>query len=426
MGSQGEYFVPCPHCGEHQVLEIDNLKYELDDDGQVLEASVAMACIECGALFAEHHKTAMLAAGEWRHKFPDRKHKSFHLSTLYSPVGWESWSEVAGKFEAAKTNDILKKTFTNTILGMPFEEKKKVLEAEQLKARAEAYPLGIIPRGCLVLTAGVDVQDNRLEVVVYGWSERERWVIDYQVFDGAPRHREVWEKLDDYLAAPFEHVSGNELRISATAVDSGGHHTNQVYDFCRVRKARKIFAVKGSSMRGKPIIGRPSSVDIDVHGRVMKDAGEVFMIGTDTTKDQLTDWLELDAPEQDGFVHFSDELSLDFFKQLCAEKKAPQYDKTGHLVYTWFCPKGVRNEVFDCSVYAVVAFWRIGLNRWRASQWQQLEQLVQPPTADLFAGDAIAQKKSDQAKAVDDVSPKKKSSRRKPRRQSFRDKVLNG
>ena len=428
-GSQGEYYVPCPHCGEHQVLDIDNLKYELDADGQVLEDSVAMACVECGALIPEHHKTAMLEAGGWRHKNPRRKHKSYHLSTLYSPVGWESWAEVAGKNEAAKTNDVLKKTFTNTILGLPFEEKKKVLEAEQLQARAESYPLGICPIGCLVLTAGVDVQDNRLEAVVVGWNSRERWIVDYQVFDGSPKHREVWETLDDYLAAPFEHAAGSELRISAAAIDSGGHHTNQVYDFCRVRKARKIFAIKGSSQRGKPIIGRPTSVDIDVHGRTMKDAGEVWIIGPDTTKDQLTDWLELDSPEQDGYVHFSDELPLEFYKQLCAEKKAPQYDRKGHLVYTWFLPKGARNEVFDCSVYAVVAFWRIGLNRWRASQWQQLEQLVQPPTGDLFAAGEVEQKKAARAEAVDEVAPSpKKSGRRRRRRQSstFTDKVLNG
>lgn len=434
-GSQAEYYVPCPHCGEHQVLDIENLKYDLDDDGQVIEASAVMACVECGAVIEEYHKTQMLrdeadgGTAHWRHKYPNRKHKSYHLSTLYSPVGWESWADVADKFEKAKTNDVLKKTFTNTILGLPFEEKKKVLEAEVLKARAEPYPLGVCPVGCLVLTAGVDVQDNRLEVHVVGWNQRERWTIDYQVFDGSPRHREVWETLDEYLAAPFEHAAGTELRIVATAVDSGGHHTNQVYDFCRVRKARKIFAVKGSSIAAKPIIGRPSSVDIDVHGRVMKDAGEVWIIGTDTAKDQVADWLELDAPEQDGYWHFSDELPLEFYKQLCAEKKAPRYVK-GHLVYDWFQPKGVRNEAWDCSVYATAAFWRTGLNRWRAAQWQQLEQLVQPPTGDLFAAGELEQKKADQAEAVEAVAPPKKRTGRRRGRQStsssFTDRVLNG
>ncbi|MGI9202656.1 MAG: phage terminase large subunit family protein [Woeseiaceae bacterium] len=426
-GSQGEYFVPCPHCGEHQVLDIENLKYELDADSQVIEDSVAMACLECGALIPEHHKTAMLELGEWRHQYPNRKHKSFHLSTLYSPVGWESWAEVAGKAEAAKTNDVLKKTFTNTILGLPFEEKKKVLEAETLKARAEPYPLGICPPGCLVMTAGVDVQDNRLEIVVIGWGPRERWIVDYQVFDGSPRYLEVWKTLDTYLQTPFEHAAGTELRITATAVDSGGHHTNQVYDFCRVRKARKIFAIKGSSMRNKPIIGRPSSVDIDVQGNILKDGGEVYMIGTDTAKDQLTDWLELESSEQDGFVHFSDELPLDFYKHLCAEKKAPRYVK-GFLVYDWFLPKGARNEAFDCSVYALAAFWRTGINRWRAGQWKQLEHLVQPPTGDLFGAVDLEQKKAAQAAEVDAVAPAKKSGRRRRRRQStsFTDKVLNG
>lgn len=425
-GSQGEYFVPCPHCGEHQLLDIDNLKYELDAEGQVIDDSVAMACVECGSLIDEHHKTAMLEAGEWRHAHPKRKHKSYHLSTLYSPVGWESWAEVADTYEKSKVSDERKKTFRNTVLGLPFEEKKKVLEPELLKKRAEKYPLGICPLGCLVLTAGVDVQDNRLEVTVAGWNELERWTVDHQVFRGSPGDSEVWKMLDEYLALPFDHAAGTELRITAAAVDSGGHHTQQVYDFCRIRKARNIFAIKGASTKARPILGAASAVDIDIRGRKMKDAGELYLIGTDTAKDQIADWLELTKPEQAGYWHFSDELPLEYYKQLCAEKKVPRYVR-GFLIYEWHQPKGVRNEAFDCAVYNLVAFHKLGLNRWRRSQWAQLEARVQPPTGDLFAAGELEQKKADQAAAVDAVAPpKKKTGRRRGRRQKFTDKVLNG
>lgn len=432
MGSRGEYFVPCPHCNDLHILEIENLKYELDADGQVLEDSVAMACPSCGALIPEYHKTWMLrdkvdgGLAEWRHQFPKRKHRSFHLSTLYSPLGWESWAEIAATLEASKTNDELKKTFTNTILGLPFEEKRKVLDADQLRARSEDYALGICPPGCLVLCAGVDVQDNRLEVLVVGFAELEKWIVDRQVFEGSPRHTEVWQTLDDYLAAPFEHAAGHELTISATAIDSGGHFTQKVYDYCRVRKSRKIFAIKGWSAKGKPILGRSSPVDIDVRGQTIKKGGELWMCGVDTAKDEIYNWLELTDAEQTGYVHFSNELPPEFYKQLTAEKKAPRYVK-GFLVYDWYLPKGARNEALDCFVYATAAFWRIGLNRWRRSQWQQLEQLVQPPTGDLFAGASAADKKADREAAVDAVAPVRKRGRQQRRKkQTFADKVLNG
>jgi len=424
-GSRGEYHVPCPHCGDFHMLEIENLKYELDDDEQIVESSVAMVCPVCGALIPEYHKTEMLERGKWVHQFPKRKHKSFHLSTLYSPVGWESWSEIAATYEKSKSNDELKKTFTNTILGLPYEEKKKLLEADILMKRAESYPLGKCPVGALVLTAGVDVQDNRLEILVIGHNERERWIVDRLILDGSPAHNEVWKSLDDYLAAPFENAGGSELRISAAAIDSGGHHTQKVYDFCRVRKARKIFPVKGWSTKAKPIIGKPTKVDIDVRGETIKKGGELWMVGTDTAKDQIYNWLELTSPEQEGYIHFSDELPKEFYKQLVSEKKAPRYTK-GFLTYDWMLPKGARNEMLDCSVYAIAAFWRLGLNRWRRSQWKQLEKLVQPPTGDLFEQSSNEDREKSRVEAVESVAPRKRRRSSNRKGKTFTESILNG
>jgi len=238
--------------------------------------------------------------------------------------------------------------------------------------------------GALALTAGVDVQDNRLEIVVWAWSMQGRWPIDYQVIYGSPAENATWAQLDDYLRATFTHAAGSELMIQATAIDSGGHYTQQVYDFCRLRKSRRIFAIKGATMRGKPILSKPSKVDVSIHGKTIKNGAEVWLVGTDTAKSLIYSWLKVTDPAGDGYVHFSKELSETFYQQLTSEKLRTRYVK-GYPVLEWVKPSGARNEVLDCSVYALAAFWMLGLNRWRASQWKQLEEKIQPPTPDLFA-----------------------------------------
>lgn len=418
QGSMSYYFVPCPHCEEFQTLEFKNIKWSKDDAGEGMPETAQLACKHCGALIDESNKTEMLDKGEWRDSQKSKKHRSYHLSSLYSPLGWESWAEIVTKFLAAKDSDELLKTFTNTIEGLPFEETGKEINEHELMERTEDYALKICPLGCLALTAGVDTQDNRLEAVVYGHGARERWVIDRALIYGSPRDQATWKALDDYLLAPFEHVSGVELSISATAIDSGGHFTQQVYDFCRLRKARHIIAVKGSSVRNKPIISKPSKVDVDVRGKTIKNGAEVWMVGTDTAKSMIYALLDIDEPDADGYIHFSDQLSEDFFKQLTCEKLGRRYVK-GFPVNEWQKPKGARNEVLDCSVYALAAYYLLGLHRWRPSQWRQLEQRIQPQNMDLFAAPEPV---------VDTLKPdkKKQKTRQRKRRGAFSERLVNG
>ena len=419
-GTQSYYYVPCPHCEEFQTLEFKNLKWSKDDAGQGLPETTKLACIHCGALIDESNKTQMLERGEWRDTQKNKKHRSYHLSSLYSPLGWESWSEIVIKFLASKDSEELLKTFTNTIEGLPYEERGKEVNEHELMARSEDYQLKICPIGCLALTAGVDVQDNRLEAVIWGHGAREKWVIDRALIYGSPGDVETWKTLDQYLLAPFEHRSGAELVISAAAIDSGGHFTSQVYDFCRLRKGRHIIAVKGSSMKNKPILGKPSKVDVTLSGKSMKNGGEVWMVGTDTAKSLIYSLLDIDEPGADGYIHFSDQLSEDFYQQLTSEKLARRYIK-GFPVNEWVKPKGARNEVLDCTVYAFAAFWLLGLNRWRPSQWRQLEQRIQPANMDLFAI-------PDPPEVIEaeNTEPEKKKLRRKTRkRESMRERIAN-
>lgn len=423
-GSQSFYYVPCPHCKTKQVIEMHNLKWQKTPSGEHLPETVELVCIECGGLIPERFKTWMLENGEWRATKENDTHKSYQISSLYSPLGWESWAEIVQKFIIAQNDRELLKTFTNTIEGLPFEEKGKEVEAHVLENRAEDYPLKICPFGCLVLTAGVDVQDNRLEIYCWGHGARARWLIDVAVIHGSPREVETWQALDDYLLAPFEHSSGVDLTISGVAIDSGGHHTQRVYEFVRLRKSRHVIAVKGSSIRNKPILGKPSKVDVNIRGQVLKNGAEVWQVGTDTAKDLIYSLLEVDDADADGFIHFSNQLPTDFYKQLTSERKTHRYVK-GFPVYEWVLPKGRRNEALDCFVYAMAAFWLLGLHRWRPSQWNQLENRIQPPTGDLFEQQTSLEAEENRANEVEQLAPKK-NRRGKRRRNQFAESLING
>lgn len=418
-GDMRRWHVPCPECQEKQPLELKNLDWQKDDEGNHQPDTVKLICTHCGALIDEHHKTWMLENGEWvAEGTPNDKHHSYHMGSYYSPLGWESWVTIVEKFIAAKSDASLLKTFTNTIDGLPFEEAGDRIDRHALQERAEDYPLRTVPMGALVLTCGVDVQDNRLELVTWGHGPREKWPIDYQVFFGNPSENEVWQRLDEYLNAPFQHAAGTELLIRACAVDSGGHHTQRVYDFCRLRKHRHVIAVKGSSTAGRPIIGRPSKVDLNLHGKTITNGAEVWMVGTDTAKHAIYSRLKIAEPQADGYMHFSRELPAEFYLQLTAERINTRYVK-GFPVMEWTKLPGVRNEVLDCTVYNEAAFYHLGLHRWRPSQWKQLEERIQPATADLFGAAAVAE----QAEQVEETAAStvkaakgKARSRRAPRR----------
>ena len=415
-GDRRRYHVPCPHCEERQPLEFRQLQWSKDEDGNHLPETAQYACVHCGALIDEHHKTWMLEHGEWvAEGTANDKHHSYHINSLYSPLGWESWASIVQKFLDAKNDASLLKTFANTIEGLPFEEDGDKVDRHALMDRAEDYPLGTVPMGGLVLTAGVDVQDNRLEVVTWAHGMREKWPIDYQVFFGSPGESALWQQLDDYLRAPFPHAAGTELTIQAAAIDSGGHFTQQVYDFCRLRKQRHVIAVKGASTKGKPILGKPSGVDVSIHGKTIRNGAEVWMVGTDTAKSLIYSWLKIEQPDADGYVHFSKYLPETFYAQLTAEKLTTRYHK-GFPILEWFKPRGVRNEVLDCTVYALAAFWLLGLHRWRPAQWRQLEARVQPPTRDLFADAAQQAEQEEVAEVIQAVPPPRSRRGRRPGR----------
>lgn len=380
------YYVPCPNCGHMQVLEWERLYYSAD------YTQVHYQCVgpECDVLIEEHRKGEMLAKGEWRaHAQGDGETVGFNLNALYSPPGWTGWASLAKQFEKAKLamsrGDLEPmQVFYNTRLAKVWDSAQEQTKADVLMARArlETYGLGAMPLNVLMLTASVDVQANRLEFLVVGWGAgMERWIIDYQVIWGDPSDQRTWSVLDDKLKARYPHPSGAEMTIRAAGIDSGGNHTDEVYQFCRLRRWRNIFAVKGASKPGRPVIAqRPSMMDVTWKGLTERKGVELWFIGTDTAKD----WIYNRYPVADGpgALHFANDLPDDFFAQCVAERKVTRYVK-GYKKIEWVKGKAERNEALDLMVYSLAMAHYLGLHRYKERDWERVRHALfqaAPPT----------------------------------------------
>lgn len=396
QSDQEHFEVPCPHCGEYQILEWENLWYA-DDCGRA-----AYVCQECGTQIEEQAKTAMLEAGRWvASAVGDGETIGVQLSALYSPLGWVSWAQLAKEYVAAKKalekgDSEPMQVFYNTRLARVWDNVKERTRAEELRelAKKETFALRTVPDNVLVLTAAVDTQDNRLELQITGWGEgMERWVLDYQAIHGDPATNEPWEVLDEILKTPLRRDNGINMPIRAVAVDSGGHHTQDVYEFTRRRKYRMVFAVKGASKPGRPVVsGQPSKVDINHRGKIEKFGAELWMVGSDTAKDWLhSRWKLATGP---GSIHFSPDLPDDYYDQVCSEQRLVRYVK-GFRRTEWVKARGDRNEALDLNAYNLAAAHRLGLHKWRAADWERERIKVNPPQSDFFVAPVEAQKEPD-------------------------------
>jgi phage terminase large subunit GpA-like protein len=386
---QRRYHVPCPHCGHAQELLFDHLR----SDPETGEAHYA--CADCGALIEERNKTAMLEAGRWiAQAGGDGETVGFHLSALYAPVGWVSWRALL-KQHARATIALQNgdpepmQVFYNTRLARVWDSAQERTQPQTLKARAEDYALRTVPEGPLVLTAAADVQGNRIEVLILGWGEGlERWVVDYQIVWGDPAELRTWETLDTVLRTPIRHVSGAEMTVAAAAVDTGGHFTQESYEFCGPRRRRNVLAIKGHAKPGQPIIpSRPSVREFNSRGKALKFGVQLWLIGTDTAKDWLYNrWKLAEGP---GAMHFSSDLPDEFYDQLTAERKLVRWVK-GHQRVEWIKAKAERNEALDLSVYNLFCAHYLGLHKKRPHEWEAMRAQIRPRTGDLFSAPPTA------------------------------------
>jgi phage terminase large subunit GpA-like protein len=372
---QRRFYVPCPSCGGMQWLQWPRLKWDAKRP-----ADVRYQCEHCSERFEENHKPAMLAAGEWRATAPsDGRTAGFQLSGLYSPLGWCSWEQLVDDFLRAKSDAPALKAFVNTRLAETWEEDyAAAVSADGLMTKRLAYESGTCPDGVVLLTCGVDVQDNRLAVSVWGWGEGETgWLIWHQELMGDPTQTEVWAQLDQVLVTEWATTGGKALKVSQVAVDSGGHCTHEVYRYVRDRVRQNVVAIKGSSRRNSPAVGKGTKVDVSYQGRVLKRGVTLYQLGTDTIKTTLFGRLRHNETGGVGTLHFGMAADEDYFKQLTSERQALRYHR-GFPIREWVKKAGDRNEALDCVVYAYAAMLLFSRRMNRATMWQQLaEQLEQ-------------------------------------------------
>jgi phage terminase large subunit GpA-like protein len=379
---QRRFFVPCPHCGHRQWLKFEQLQWQ---KGQ--PETAAYYCEDCGAGIAERHKTAMLEAGEWRAtaKPADPLTIGFHLSALYSPVGWLSWERIARMWEAAQGSDELMRAFRNTVLGETWVDTGEAPEWQRLYDRREAWKAGTVPRGARFLTAGADVQRNRFEVDVWAWGRGlESWLVDHIVIDGGPARPEAWDELTALLSRTWPHACGAELGIRKLAIDTGDGETQaQVYAWARRQGAQQVAAIKGVEgfNRASPVSG-PRWVDVTDAGKTLRRSLRFWTIAVSTFKAETYRFLRLERPTAEdlaaggrfrpGTVHLPDWVDSEWLKQLVAEQLVTLRTKQGFTKLQWQRMRE-RNEALDCRVYARGAAWIAGADRWTEAYWADLD-----------------------------------------------------
>lgn len=375
-GSRATYHVPCPFCARAQELIWWQLVWPGPGKEGILEADTelpthaAYRCQYCQVLIPEAHKTWMLERGQWVHADLSNPVKSYHLSSLYAPYGWKkvNWGTLAQEWlfasrKAERGDTRYLKKFWNTKLAKTWKEKSAKIEPAALSVHKEVYEAEV-PEDALILTAAVDVQDDRLEAECVAWGlDEESWSIDYRRWMGSPVQKDIWGHLEAWLRRTWTHASGAASVIQCVLIDSGGHYTQKVYDFVRPRQARRIFAAKGAKDAGAPLIRRGSLIN----------HVQLYLIGTITAKDLLFQQFQVSSPGP-GYCHFPDQPAYDdeYFAQMTGEAKKEKYRK-GVLMGTEYVKIRARNEALDLRVYNRAALALLNPN------WGKLARRKLPP-----------------------------------------------
>lgn len=372
---QRRYYVPCPFCGEYQSLEFRNLHYDHNNI-----RNVWYECCHCSGKIKNYHKSTMLEKGEWRaekkSRFPNTI--GFHLSSLYSPVGMFSWEEIIERWLQDKDDGMLLKTFYNTILGEPYQEAGDLPEWEKLYARRENYKIGKVPMNALFLTAGADVQKDRIEVEIVGWGrDKESWSVDYRIFvgDTADLSSDCWRQLDILMSEGFEHESGNVLQIRCMAIDSQ-FNTQVVLNWCRKYSIGKVMPIKGEDSLDI-MVAQPKAVDVYTDSKRKKRAMQKYSIGVSKIKMELYGWLNMEKGDigksnPPGYCHFPN-YPEEYFKQLCSEQYVTKEIKVTRRVVGEWRKIRERNEVLDTRVYSRAAAALMNIDMFRPEHWDKLE-----------------------------------------------------
>ena len=369
------YFVPCPMCGYRQTLRFVQIKWE-----EHKPSTARYECEQCHQLWQDAHRLQAVAQGQWVATEAFTGSAGFHIWEAYSP--WSSLESIVDNFLKSKDSPENLKVFINTTLGETWRDQGEAPDWQRLYDRAEDYPIGVrVPAGGLFLTAGVDVQKDRLEVQVLAWGRgQQSWVVDHVVVQHDPCHQQAWDELDKLLARQYTHVATEQhMSIKMMAVDSG-YATQEVYGFGRQHLAGgRVIIIKGSSQAQAVAVGMPQWVDVSIKGKKIPRGVRVWPVGTGILKSQLYGWLRLErptaenrAPCPDGYCHLP-KLSEEYFRQLTAEQMVMVRDKRrGYMRREWQQVRA-RNEALDTWIYARAAGIAAGIERLTEVDWILLE-----------------------------------------------------
>ena len=431
------FFVPCPHCGHRQHLVWERFQYA-DKDLETADPSsgVYYICQACDRPIEEKYKATMLQQGQWQATAvaKDPRHIGFHINRFYSP--WKGWQDLCLDYESSRSDRQKLQVFWNATLGLPFE----LLEGEKLswqnlrdRGSLSSYQQGTCPEGCLMLTAGVDVQSDRLEVAIWGWGRGEQaYVIRYEKIMGDPLQPDVWEQLYQVTSQgyPVQQVGGDagaSRRCFATAADSspreevagklrkpavmtqasplinkrgretppsGGHTEGKptthylLPPTLRVRAVcvdsgyltqevyhwvRKFKSSHWFAIKGvsgdKPLVATPTTQQINYRGEKLKRGIKLYKVGVDLAKETLYSRSQISQPGA-KFLNFPSDLDTNWYEGFCSEVQVTKHTN-GRPYLVWEVLAGVRNEVLDTAVYSLAAAELCGISR---ISWSSLER----------------------------------------------------
>ena len=338
-------------------------------------------CASCDQPIAESSKQKMILAGEWiaTATAENPNHIGFHCNRLISP--WVNWIDMAYDYESSKNDPLQLQVFVNSSLGLPFErEMGESLDWEKLHQRSETsnYQRGEVPEGVLMLTAGVDVQGDRLEVSIWGWGRGEQsWLIDHQQIFGDPIEDDVWQQLSHIIGREYRHASGKPMRTRTTCVDSG-YLTHDVYMQVRKRQYLHLFAIKGQARSGKLFVNRPRYMEISYRGKVIERGIKLYVLGVDSGKETIYSRTKIENPGS-KYINFPKDMDTNYFQGFCSEIQVKKH-RAGQVYFAWEKLPGVHNnEPLDCALYALAAAHLAGLTR---MNWSNIEKNLNPKFSD--------------------------------------------
>jgi phage terminase large subunit GpA-like protein len=318
----------------------------------------------------------MISAGQWIPENPASKVRGYHINCLYYQIGLgPRWSDLVTKWLEVQNDPAKLKTFVNDRLAETWEDPTmRAVKHNAIADRAVDYALRTAPAGVLVITAGVDTQDNRLAVHLVGWGRGMAcWTLDYIELPGDPALEAVWTSLTELLNTPIQHESGASLRIEAVSIDAGGHRTEAVKDFVRQRRVRRPMAIFGAVPNNAPVLSKGKLMDVDWKGRSDKRGVMVYQVGTVGIKHWLFSRLSTDAdkPADERLCHYSAELETTFFQGLASETYNPAKNRFEKK-------RGARNEPLDTWVYAYASAHHpeLRLHRYTRADWDRIEAML--------------------------------------------------